>query len=149
MTTKRIETPNAATSKNDEVAPQSVATAPTTVTAGRVFAGMVLSVMIGSGSFAIPPTDDPMRRRRQGIILSSTALTERDPELISEARDLFERGATEFFQDGMESSFSHQLLLFVETHGPKAFEAIGEYVFARDAAPDVVAEALRWLIVAR
>jgi hypothetical protein len=60
-------------------------------------------------------------------------------------RRIFERGASEFFEDGMESNFARELLLSVMEHGNAAISAIAEYVFSSTANSEVGSEALRRL----
>jgi len=84
-------------------------------------------------------------RRDTVVAESSTLATEVNPHLVREIRDLFEQGACEFFQDGVESAFSRTLLRILKQHGRQAFEAIAEYLFSGKAKPDVASEALRRL----
>ncbi len=114
---------------------------------GVFLAGLVLwAALIAAGSAGTAPIERYARRRRDETTAeSSTAEIERDPELLDEIRKLFEQGASEFFQDGMYSSFSRALLLILAQHGRAAFQAIAEYVFSGAANADVVSEALRWL----
>lgn len=58
---------------------------------------------------------------------------------------MFERGASEFFEDGMESNFARELLLSVVEHGNAAISAIAEYVFSSAVNSEVGSEALRRL----
>jgi hypothetical protein len=60
-------------------------------------------------------------------------------------RQVFEKGASEFFEDGMDSNFAQELLLSVTEHGNAAIDAIAEYLFSSTANSDVGSEALRRL----
>jgi HEAT repeat protein len=86
-------------------------------------------------------------RRKEGDEFSdtATAVSETDAELVEEVRALFDEGATEFFQDGIQSQFSRSLVALLATKGNAALRAIAQYVSSDCANPDVVSEALRWL----
>ncbi len=114
---------------------------------GLFVAGLVLSAALGTqGTQALLSVGDLSRRRRDDFMSeSSTAVTEIDPLLLKEIRELFERGASEFFHDGVHSTFSRALVRTLAQHGQAAFRAIAEYLFAGNPTPDVVSEALRWL----
>lgn len=76
---------------------------------------------------------------------SSTQPAQVDPVLLQTVKDLFEKGASEFFHDGMDSNFSRALLSLLESRGADALAAIAEYLYLNEANPEVVSEALRWL----
>jgi hypothetical protein len=84
---------------------------------------------------------------RAGVVAeSSTADREVDYRLCEEVRELFEQGATEFFQDGMSSRFSGRLLKLISLHGRETFRAIAAYLSSQQkVSPDVTSEALRWI----
>lgn len=84
-------------------------------------------------------------RKRFEVAESGTAVVESDPELVNQVNELFEQGASEFFEDGVHSAFSRSLLLMLAEHGRMAFMAIAEYLFSANIKPDIVSEALRWL----
>jgi hypothetical protein len=97
-------------------------------------------------SFGAVPVGSYFRRRQGEIVAeSSTAEIECDPELVVRISELFERGASEFFRDGMSSDFSRALVAILAQNGRSAFRAMAEYVFSNGASPDVVSEALRWM----
>lgn len=114
---------------------------------GRFVAGVVLSAALTTGgplgAFSI--TDLNLRRRDDVTAESSTASTEVDPLLLKEIRALFEQGASEFFHDGVHSTFSRTLMKTLAQHGQAALRAVADYLFSGNAKPDVVSEALRWL----
>jgi HEAT repeat protein len=60
-------------------------------------------------------------------------------------RRIFERGASEFFEDGMDSTFARELLFSVMEYGNAAIDAIAEYLFSSKVNSDVGSEALRRL----
>ena len=115
---------------------------------GLLIAGLVLSAALTSGGLGATGAvsiAEYTGRKRYDAAESSTTAVECDPELLSEIRELFEQGASEFFQDGVHSAFSRTLLVTLAQHGRAAFRAVAEYLFSGDANPDVVSEALRWL----
>jgi hypothetical protein len=132
-------TPKATTASKSEGASTALLSdvSPRLSWPGKFIAAFVLSAGLGTGAVT--------GGRRDEVAESSTALTEVDPVLLRTVRDLFEQGASEFFQDGVDSNFSRALLKLLAQHGRKAFQAIAEYVFSGDTKPDVVSEALRWL----
>jgi len=113
---------------------------------GLLIASVVVSAVLASGG--VMPTvliNYTGRKRYEAATESGTLAVECDPELVDQIRELFEQGASEFFQDGVHSAFSRTLLATLAQHGRAAFHAISEYLFSGDAKPDVVSEALRWL----
>ena len=112
---------------------------------GLLVAALVLSAALG-GTQGVFSVADLSRRRRYDIAAeSSTATVEADPILLKKIRDLFELGASEFFHDGVHSSFSRTLLRLLAHNGQATLRAITEYLFSGNPNPDVVSEALRWL----
>ncbi len=112
----------------------------------KLMATFVLSVGMAATdpqSGVLPNLGGLVKGRYSSITESSTADEYVDPALVGEVRALFEDGAQEFFEDGMESSFSKSLLMFFRMHGRGAVRAISGYVFSGDAHPDVTSEALR------
>lgn len=84
----------------------------------------------------------PLRRRFEIVAVDSLP-AEVDPMLVGQIRQMFERGASEFFEDGMDSSFARELVLSVIEHGSATIDAIAEYLFSTTANFDVGSEALR------
>lgn len=74
---------------------------------------------------------------------ADTSTAEIDPALAKNIRQMLERGASEFFEDGLESNFALDLTLSVREHGDAAIMAIAEYLSSTTAKPEVVSEALR------
>lgn len=129
-------TASASTAPEPNVSPRAV----------RLFAGLVLVTMLTTASVAgTAPVEAYFRRRDELFAESSTADVKPDREVLRQVDEIFRQGATEFFQDGMYSTFSRSLLALLREYGPAAFRAIAEYVFSGNANPDVVSEALRWL----
>lgn len=130
------------TTKADDHDRPSSATPVALLMAGYVVTA-ALSIPAVSG--AILPAAGTWRRRDEIYAESATSESECDPELLTEVRDLFERGASEFFQDGMHSEFSRALLLLIGQQGRPAIRAIAEYASSRSPKADVMSEALRWI----
>jgi len=120
-------------------------------TAPSFIATLVLPAGLAAGAVPAPFTNPYAFRREASESESSTFAAYLspapyvDPFLFLRVRDLFDEGAAEFFQDGMESGFSRSLLDLLQTRGAGALAAISEYLSSRAARPQVVAEALRWL----
>jgi hypothetical protein len=114
---------------------------------GMLLAAMVLSagLAFGSGATTTPALFTALRRRYE-IAEASTAAAEVDQELLERVRELFDQGSFDFFQDGLQSTFSRHLVALLAQHGRDAFRAIAEYLFSGDAGPDIMSEALRWLV---
>lgn len=110
-----------------------------------LMAGFVLAAAMNSGPSIAPMTHAGTKRRDELVSDSSTVAGESDPELLAQVRDLFELGASEFFEDGLQSNFSRALLWTLAQHGRRAFDAVAEYVASEPSNPDVVSEALRWM----
>jgi hypothetical protein len=109
---------------------------------GKYLAAIVLGAALTVGPIA--PFTDPYARKREGVTAeSSTRAAEVDPGLFQEVKRLFERGASEFFHDGIESDFSKRLLALLGSRGPEALAAIAEYLSDDQGSPEVVSEALR------
>jgi hypothetical protein len=84
-------------------------------------------------------------RRREVVISAESSPASVNPALVEQMRLIFERGASEFFEDGMDSNFAQELLLSVVEYGNAAIDAIAEYLFASTPNSDVGSEALRRL----
>jgi hypothetical protein len=76
---------------------------------------------------------------------SSTAPAAIEPSVLREVRDLFDRGETEFFQDGMHSQFSRSLLRLLCSRPSDTLLGISHYARSGGVNPSVVSEALRWV----
>ena len=150
MTVKIIRDP-AATAPDipSPIEPISMSTSPASASErpGLLMAGFVLlAALTTATSVGTLPIASYYDRRRHEIVAEAATLpVECDQELIQEIRDLFERGASEFFEDGMRSAFSRTLIATLKQHGKMAIKAVAEYLFSGVANPDVVSEALRWL----
>lgn len=86
-------------------------------------AAVVLGAM-GTGPVPSPFTHSYSRRRDEFPAESSTIAAAIDPVLLQDVKDLFEKGAAEFFQDGMDSNFSRSLLSLLGSRGADALSAI-------------------------
>jgi len=110
---------------------------------------LMARIVLGAAMAATGPDGflSPLGRRRNDQIIaeSSTLAHEANPYLVQEIRKLFEQGAHEFFQDGVESNFSRKLLAILRHYGREAFQAIAEYLSSESTQPDVTSEALRWV----
>jgi len=120
-------------------------------TAPSFIATLVLAAGLAAGAAPAPFTNPYAFRREASEPDSSTIAAYLtpvryvDPFLFLRVKNLFNEGAAEFFQDGMESGFSRSLLDLLQTRGASALAAISEYLSSRAAHPQVVSEALRWL----
>lgn len=113
---------------------------------GALIASVVLTTALASGGAGGPvQIASHTGRKRFEVAESGTAVLESDPELVNQVKDLFDQGASQFFEDGVHSAFSRSLLLMLAEHGRMAFMAIAEYLFSANVKPDIVSEALRWL----
>jgi hypothetical protein len=92
---------------------------------------------------AAPFNDTDQQSVLSILTASSTLATVARPFLVSSVRKLFEEGAGEFFQDGMESKFSRSLTELLARYGGDAVAAIAEYLGGARGAPEVISEALR------
>jgi len=120
----------------------------TNVTAGsgiaRNLARQVLVAFVLSAASISPQgTALPLRRRFDIVASAVSSPAEVNPMLVEHMRIMFERGASEFFEDGMESDFAQELIHSVIEHGSAAIDAIAEYLFSSKANSDVGSEALR------
>lgn len=88
---------------------------------------------------------DAQFRPMSNFAPSSTAAYGVNPILQKRIRDLFDQGAHEFFEDGMESRFSRSLMMLLREEGAEAVRATGEYLLSGSAKADVASETLRWL----
>jgi len=107
-------------------------------------AALVLGAAISTGQ--VPPFTHPYGRRREEFPAESSTLAAGvDPVLLQNVKDLFEKGASEFFHDGMDSNFSRSLLSLLGSRAADALSAIAEYLSGNEGNPEVVSEALRWV----
>jgi hypothetical protein len=111
----------------------------------KFMAAVVLGAVLAAGPMCPPITNFYARRPRESSADSSTSAVFADPALLLTVKDLFEKGAQEFFHDGMESQFSLALISMLSVHGADFLSAISEYLFSGEGKPEVVSEALRWL----
>jgi hypothetical protein len=108
-------------------------------------AAVVLGAAMATGPVPSAFTHLNSRRRDEFPAEGSTLAAAIDPVLLQNVRDLFEKGASEFFHDGMDSNFSRSLLSLLGSRGADALAAIAEYLSWNEGNPEVVSEALRWL----
>lgn len=123
-----------------ETSATSVSENALTIARQIVFA-VTLSALSVSPQIATPST----WRRREVVTNSESSPTKISPELVQQMRQMLERAAYEFFEDGMDSNFSQELLLSVIDYGNAAIDAIAEYLFSSMANADVGSETLRRL----
>ena len=112
------------------------------------YPGPFLAATLLAAVLTVGGTEPPflMSRKRDEIAAeSSTELFEVNPILLRQVRELFEQGASEFFQDGMHSIFSQRLIEMLARYGRVALRAVAEYMFSGRAKPQVASEAVRWL----
>src|SRR5690348_15080244 len=121
MTTESVKVVTAVTAATDEPSQSAstVADSDTSNTAltpegstanltrpGILLASALLSGVLSGLAGSAPPLFPVTSRRRENALESETLSYDVAPELSSRIRDIFERGATEFFEDGMDSVFS-------------------------------------------
>jgi hypothetical protein len=111
-----------------------------TIARHLVFAAALSALSVSPQPIALPPL-----RRREVATSAESSPASVDPGLVEQMRRIFERGASEFFEDGMNSNFAQELLLSVMEYGNGAINAIAEYLFSSTANSDVGSEALRRL----
>ncbi len=81
----------------------------------------------------------------QKPIGASTEFYEPSEALYSKIETVFWTAKGEFFEDGMESTFSHQLNSSIKRYGNDALEVITCLLVYDRVEPEVASEALRWL----
>ena len=112
----------------------------------RLAAAVLVSFALTSpGAMETVYLNELLSRRRNEAAESGTVVADIDPELTRYIRELFEQGASEFFEDGMHSGFSRSLLAAIRQNGRETLRAVADYFLEADASPDVLSEALRWL----
>jgi hypothetical protein len=65
--------------------------------------------------------------------------------LLETVSSLFHVAREEYFEDGMDTAFSRDLISLVKREGHLAVEVISRLVLGGNAEPAVIAEALRWI----
>jgi hypothetical protein len=83
--------------------------------------------------------------QRQNRLETSTKPHEASDSLYSRIESIFWAAKGEFFEDGMESTFSRQLNSVVKKYGNDAMEVITCLIVYERVNPEVADEALRWL----
>jgi hypothetical protein len=106
---------------------------------------LIAAVMLSPVTASRQAQSLPPWRRHEIVVNAESSQAEVDPAVVEQMRRLFERGTSEFFEDGMESNFARELLLSVMEYGNAAISAIAEYVFSSTANSEVGSEALRRL----
>jgi hypothetical protein len=130
----------------ERTTPKTDTSATSNVPAALALARQVLVALVLSGvSISPQPIAPPSWRRGEIAISAESSLESANPVLAEKMGQIFQRGASEFFADGMDSNFSRELLLAVMEYGTAAIDAIAEYLFSSTANSDVGSEALRRL----
>jgi hypothetical protein len=148
---ERLEqTASTAPSQLPEVLERATPKTQTTATSGpsaalSIARVLIVGVVFSALSASPQPIALPSWRRREVVASVESIPAEINPVLVEQMRQIFEKGASEFFEDGMDSAFAQELLLSVMEYGNAAIDAIAEYVFSSTANPDVGSEALRRL----
>lgn len=106
---------------------------------------LVFSVVLSALSVNPQPIALSSWRRREVLISAESSPASVDQALVEQMKQMFERGASEFFEDGMDSNFAQELLLSVREYGNAAIDAIADYLFSSTVNSDVGSEALRRL----
>lgn len=118
---------------------QFVVTFPSSTQAGRV--GQPVQHL----SASTKPIKALEPSQRQKPVGATTELYKPSDALYSKIEAIFWTAKGEFFEDGMESTFSKQLNSFVKRYGNDVLEAITCLIVYERVAPEVGGEALRWL----
>lgn len=142
VSTAPSQLPDAIEQTTPKTETSGTSSSPAALTLARqLFFAVALSALsVGSQPLVLPTW-----RRHEIVVSAESSHAEVDPILAEQMRQLFERGASEFFEDGMESNFARELLLSVVEHGNAAISAIAEYVFSSAVNSEVGSEALRRL----
>jgi hypothetical protein len=111
----------------------------------RIFAAVVLAGALGAGPAPVPVMAAWGSRREEPATASSVFSPSEYPWLDLYVKTLFDKGAAEFFSDGVEGEFYRSLVDLLARYGNRAISAIADYLFAGCGEPEVVSEALRWL----
>jgi len=111
----------------------------------RLLASFVFNALLAAEASAPAFTGQIYRRRDEFPDASSTASVSVDPALVRSVKQIFEEGASEFFEDGKANRFSRTLGDLLELRGMDALSAIAEFIFSDQGDPEAVAEALRWM----
>lgn len=83
--------------------------------------------------------------RREWLEKSAATQQDRHEEARQKVSALFAAATDQYFEDGMESAFSRELIALIEEHGEAALKAITPLITSEIANDEVAAEALRWL----
>ena len=81
----------------------------------------------------------------QGWLDNASIKKTQDSETIGRRLTVVFSTSDETFEDGVENTFSTNLLSFVKTHGSDAMEAISNLILSENVKGEVASEALRWL----
>jgi hypothetical protein len=79
------------------------------------------------------------------VLTENSTVPVRDKEAEARFRFVFQRGAEEEFEDGMESEFSRELESLVTIYGSASKPILARLLDDAEISPRVWAEALRWL----
>jgi hypothetical protein len=120
----------------------ATSSSPAALTVAR---NLVFAVALSALSMSAQPIPLSSLRRREIVTSAESSPTSVDPAIVEQMRQIFVRGASEFFEDGRDSNFAQELLLSVMEYGNAAIDAISEYLFSSAANSDVASEALRRL----
>jgi len=86
-----------------------------------------------------------MNVNKQSMALPPAASQVRTQSIDEKIESLFVSAKEEVFEDGMESSFSRELVSMVREHGESAVQMIADLILQENANPEVASEALRWI----
>ena len=97
-------------------------------------------------ALALDATTAEQRVQPTSAALSSTDILSHQSHFVPlEVSMAFAAGASEVFEDGIESEFSRRLESLLRTHGDAVILALEDLVFSLTANPEVVSESLKWL----
>ncbi|MHB1674849.1 MAG: HEAT repeat domain-containing protein [Acidobacteriaceae bacterium] len=130
----------------ERITPKTETSATSNSPTARTYARqLVFAVALSALSVSAQPIVLPSLGRREIVTSAESSPASVDLALVEQMRQIFVRGASEFFEDGMDSNFAQELLLCVKEYGNAAIDAISEYLFSSAANSDVASEALRRL----
>jgi HEAT repeat protein len=90
-------------------------------------------------------TDTSVETKWLGSLGSTSSIQEQEERIRENLKTLFQIHAYEDFEDGMQSEFVDELILYILKYGSRAVNAISSIILTESAKPQVIFEALRWL----
>lgn len=102
--------------------------------------------MVASPSASTSPTvTSSIFKKQLSTKKVSTESSQTSDEIYLQLEAIFRAAKGEFFEDGMESAFSQQLISFIKRHASDAMEVITSLILYGRVGLEVAGEALRWI----